>query len=212
MTSKTASVVDELLRRNRKFADQHDVAGLTMMPTARTIILGCVDPRVDPAAVLGVELGEAVVIRNIGAGSRPPRLERSRCSQRSHAAAERNPEPAGNWASSTTPTAASPGCSTTPTRSPPSSAPVPTHSTRDSITDPRVSLTVDFARLRANPVLPPGLIISGLLYHTDTGRLETVVAPFRAQRAAIGAPDSRIVTTPVTKPCSRSAWSSTRVR
>jgi carbonic anhydrase len=60
------TTVDELVRRNGEFAEAHDVAGLTMLPTGRTIIVGCVDPRVDPAAVLGLQLGEAAVIRNIG--------------------------------------------------------------------------------------------------------------------------------------------------
>ena len=31
--------------------------------------------------------------------------------------------------------------------------------------------------MRANPLLPPGLTVSGLLYDTQSGRLETVVAP-----------------------------------
>ena len=48
---------------------------------------------------------------------------------------------------------------------------------RDSITDPQASLVADIAALHANPMLPPGLIVSGLLYHTDTGRLEAKVAP-----------------------------------
>ena len=67
-------VVDEFLRRNGEFADRQDVAALTQMPSRRTIILGCVDPRVDPAIVLGVQLGEAIVIRNIGGRMTPATL------------------------------------------------------------------------------------------------------------------------------------------
>jgi Carbonic anhydrase len=37
-----------------------------MMPSVKTIIIGCVDPRVDPAQILGIDLGEVAVIRNIG--------------------------------------------------------------------------------------------------------------------------------------------------
>ena len=65
-TPNTAHVVDEFLRRNAEFADRHDVAALPPMPSSRAIILGCGDPRVDPAVILGLQLGEAVVIRNIG--------------------------------------------------------------------------------------------------------------------------------------------------
>ena len=36
-------------------------------PTPHTLqVLGCVDSRVDPAQVLGLDLGEAVVMRNVG--------------------------------------------------------------------------------------------------------------------------------------------------
>jgi carbonic anhydrase len=29
-------------------------------------VITCIDPRVDPAAILGLELGEAMVLRNVG--------------------------------------------------------------------------------------------------------------------------------------------------
>jgi len=35
-------------------------------PNVKAIIIGCADMRVDPVHVLGINLGEAVVIRNIG--------------------------------------------------------------------------------------------------------------------------------------------------
>ena len=40
-------------------------AGLGL-PTAQVVIVGCLDHRVDPAIVLGLQLGEAPVIRNAG--------------------------------------------------------------------------------------------------------------------------------------------------
>src|SRR5262249_54991354 len=68
------TTVDELVRRNGEFAEAHDVAGLTMLPTGRTIIVRCVDPRVDPTAVRGLQVGEAAVIRNIGGRITPAAL------------------------------------------------------------------------------------------------------------------------------------------
>jgi carbonic anhydrase len=57
---------DELGTRNAAFAAGGAFAGLPF-PTSRTLqVLGCVDSRVDPAHVLGLALGEAVVMRNIG--------------------------------------------------------------------------------------------------------------------------------------------------
>src|SRR5437016_8035561 len=44
-----------------------------LMP--RAMIIGCVDQRVDPAHVLGLGLGEAIVIRNIGGRITPATLE-----------------------------------------------------------------------------------------------------------------------------------------
>src|SRR5262249_40833137 len=60
------TTVDALVRRNGEFAAARDVPGRAMLPTGRPSIVGCVVPRVEPIAVLGLELGEAAVIRNIG--------------------------------------------------------------------------------------------------------------------------------------------------
>ena len=57
---------DELVRRNAAFAATGAFAGLPF-PTSDTLqVLGCVDSRVDPGDVLGLKLGEGVVMRNIG--------------------------------------------------------------------------------------------------------------------------------------------------
>ena len=55
-----------LLKRNRAFAATGAHAGLAIMPRQQVFLVTCLDPRVDPAAFLGVELGDAPVIRNAG--------------------------------------------------------------------------------------------------------------------------------------------------
>lgn len=55
-----------LLKRNREFANNFDSAELAIIPKLRTVIISCADARVDPAHVLSLELGDAVVIRNNG--------------------------------------------------------------------------------------------------------------------------------------------------
>jgi carbonic anhydrase len=45
------------------------------MPNVKAVIIGCADMRVDPAHVLGIEPGEAVVMRNIGGRITPGLLE-----------------------------------------------------------------------------------------------------------------------------------------
>jgi carbonic anhydrase len=66
---------DTLLERNQDFAAHHFTKDLSMEPRLRTMIIGCVDPRVDPAHVLGLGLGEAIVIRNVGGRITPATLE-----------------------------------------------------------------------------------------------------------------------------------------
>lgn len=55
-----------LLEHNRAFATSTAREGLLPIPRRRLLILTCLDSRVDPAHVLGVELGDALVLRNSG--------------------------------------------------------------------------------------------------------------------------------------------------
>ena len=54
------------LARNRAFAAAGGHEGASMFPALRLLVLTCLDPRVDPAHILGLELGEGVVVRNGG--------------------------------------------------------------------------------------------------------------------------------------------------
>lgn len=66
--------LDELLDRNRRIAE--DSGGeLPTLPRRRLAVLACMDHRVDPATVLGLELGDAVVIRNPGGRVTPSFLQ-----------------------------------------------------------------------------------------------------------------------------------------
>ena len=73
--------LDRLLQRNKEFAAQQYAAGTLMpsfpraVPNIKAMIIGCADMRVDPAHVLGIKPGEAVVLRNIGGRITPGLLE-----------------------------------------------------------------------------------------------------------------------------------------
>ena len=54
-----------LLARNEQFARTYTPAPLGL-PTGQVLIVTCLDHRVDPAITLGLQLGEAFVIRNAG--------------------------------------------------------------------------------------------------------------------------------------------------
>jgi carbonic anhydrase len=61
-----AGSIDTALARNRAFAAAGGHEGVTVMPTLRLLVVTCLDPRVDPAQVLGLQLGDAIVVRNGG--------------------------------------------------------------------------------------------------------------------------------------------------
>jgi carbonic anhydrase len=60
------SNLDPLLERNKAFAATGAHAGLSMLPNQPVFVVTCLDPRVDPAAFLGVRLGDGPVVRNAG--------------------------------------------------------------------------------------------------------------------------------------------------
>jgi carbonic anhydrase len=59
-------LLEQLAQGNAGFSTHRFASGLRIIPSLKVFIIGCVDPRVDPAQVLGLELGEAAMIRNIG--------------------------------------------------------------------------------------------------------------------------------------------------
>jgi carbonic anhydrase len=162
---------DELLQRNSRFAASGAFAGLSF-PTSQTLrVLGCVDSRVDPSDVLGLALGEAVVMRNIGGRITPATLR--------------------SWAL----------LGRLGHEQPPAGAMVILHHTDcgikrladypeqlaeffqipvadlegKAVGDPysAVRIDVDIAR----QTFPPSLHVSGLVYDVNTGLIEVVVPP-----------------------------------
>ena len=57
---------DRLLRNNEAYAASFDRGGLPGPPGRKVAVLACMDARLDPARVLGLEEGDAHVIRNAG--------------------------------------------------------------------------------------------------------------------------------------------------
>jgi carbonic anhydrase len=59
------NMMTRLLERNEQFARTYTSAALGL-PTAQVVVVACLDHRVDPAIVFGLQLGEVPVIRNAG--------------------------------------------------------------------------------------------------------------------------------------------------
>jgi carbonic anhydrase len=60
------SVIDEVLRANQSYAAQFKAGGLAMPPARKLAVLACMDARLDVAQILGLQPGDAHVIRNAG--------------------------------------------------------------------------------------------------------------------------------------------------
>lgn len=60
------TVVDEFLQADEKYAAQFKKGDLPLPPARKVAVLACMDARLDPARILGLEEGDAHVIRNAG--------------------------------------------------------------------------------------------------------------------------------------------------
>jgi carbonic anhydrase len=60
------SVTDELIRNNEGYASGFSKGDLAVPPAKKTIVLTCMDARLLPSRFLGLEEGDAHVIRNAG--------------------------------------------------------------------------------------------------------------------------------------------------
>jgi carbonic anhydrase len=61
-----ATGIEPVLERNRAFATAAGHEGAVVLPNLRLFVITCLDPRVDPAHFLGLELSDAIVVRNVG--------------------------------------------------------------------------------------------------------------------------------------------------
>ena len=61
-----AGSVETALERNRAFAAAGGHEGAVVFPNLRLFVITCLDPRVDPAYFLGLDLSDAIVVRNVG--------------------------------------------------------------------------------------------------------------------------------------------------
>jgi carbonic anhydrase len=60
------SATDEVLQNAERYAEQFDKADLPMPPGRKLAVVACMDARLIPTRVLGLEEGDAHVIRNAG--------------------------------------------------------------------------------------------------------------------------------------------------
>jgi carbonic anhydrase len=64
--TQASSNITSALARNRAFAAAGGHKDAVVFPTLRLFVITCLDPRVDPAHFLGLDLSDAMVVRNVG--------------------------------------------------------------------------------------------------------------------------------------------------
>ena len=184
------NTLDSLLERNKDFAARESAGTLaSLLPQAllnvKAIIIGCADMRVDPAHVLGIKPGEAVVMRNIGGRITPGLLEQLGLLGRIGEVAGKIPGGGGEFHLIVLHHT---DCGMTRLAGDPA---LLAHYFQiqegelktKSVSDPRKAVAVDVAALRAIPALPREWLISGLVYDVATGLVEIVVPPAQARAA-----------------------------
>lgn len=170
---------EEMLERNAHFAETEFAPELKMLPSTGTLIVGCVDPRVDPVHVLGLKQGEAAVIRNVGGRVNKALLDTLAVLSVVAKAAGRA-DGARNLVLLQHTDCGIIGCYHHAPALLAKHLDVETDQLDDlAITEPHKAVALDIEALRANPQLPDNVTVSGLVYDVKTGRVETVVAPSR---------------------------------
>jgi len=170
------TAVPQLLDRNQEFAKNFNDAELPILPKLRCVIVACVDARVDPAHILDLPLGEAVVMRNNGGrvtdeiideiaalafmaanldGEIPGPFEVI-IMEHTHCGAERFADPGFQAVAK---------------------AHLGIDVSKTAINDHRQCLTSDLEKLEAAKNIPDYVQVSSLLYDLKTGLVEQVSAP-----------------------------------
>ena len=169
------TVIETLTQRNETYSRTRFSADLKIMPSLKTMIIGCVDPRVDPFDIFGLAPGETAVIRNVGGRITPATLQLMAMLRLVAKASGGDLGPGWNLivlhhtdcginclAHSPDVLAKHFGVS-------------PTDLDALAITDPYKAVAVDVAALKANPLLPGQFLVTGLVYDVKTGQIEIVV-------------------------------------
>jgi carbonic anhydrase len=169
--------IASLTQRNAEFAATAFAAGLKILPSRRTLILGCVDPRVDPMEVLKLAPGEAAIIRNVGGRVNPALLETMSILRTVSKAGGEAIGDGWNFIVLHHTKCGIAGCYHHAPALLAQHMGVAQGKPLDAlaITDPYASVVVDVAALRADPDFAGDLSITGMVYDVDTGLVEIVV-------------------------------------
>lgn len=159
---------DDLLQANRLYAEDFTLGGLDGVAHAGVAMVTCMDSRIDPLGIIGLQPGGAKILRNPGGRVTEPALvglvlavhllgvdrilvvQHTRCAMASpepelRARLQRSAGPGGE------------------------ALPLPV------IDDQTASVRADVAAVREHPLIGDRAEVGGFLYDVDTGRLQPVL-------------------------------------
>ena len=163
------SVTDDLLKNNEEYARGFDKQDLPLPPARGLAVVACMDARLDVHAMLGLELGDAHVIRNAGGVITDDEIRSLAISQRLLGTREivlihhtdcgmltftddelkqQIQEEAG----------------------------IKPHFPMESFSDLEEDVRQSMARIQASPFIPHKDAVRGFVYEVETGRLREVTA------------------------------------
>jgi carbonic anhydrase len=177
--------VGTALARNRAFAAAGGHEGAAVFPNLGLFVITCMDPRVDPAHFFGLELSDAIVVRNVGGRVTPEVInDVAFIGQIAESAVPRGPlfevavihhTQCGAGA------LADDGFR----HSYAERIGVEESTLREhAILDPAATVTSDVERLRSAPAISPRVSVSGHIYDVVTGLVQTILRAGRHEALA----------------------------
>jgi carbonic anhydrase len=163
------SAVSDLLKANEAFAASFDKGDLEIVPAKPVLVLTCIDARLDPARMLGLDMGDAHVVRNAGGRATDDAIRSATISSMLLGVRELVVIHHTNCGMSLFTDDVLHGKIRDETGIDVSDEEYL------SVTDPEESLRDDVARLRDVKTLPEGVTVSGYLYDVRDGTLREVV-------------------------------------
>jgi carbonic anhydrase len=163
--------------RNRAFAEAGKHEGATLIPALRLLVLTCLDPRVDPAHTLGLDLSDALVLRNNG-GRVTPQVINDVAYLSALADVMRPEGPLFEIAVIQHTECGAARLADDGFRAKYAERIGAEESDLRgyAVVDPAATVTTDIERLRTAPSISPRMTVSGHVYDVGTGLIETIVS------------------------------------
>lgn len=167
-TPATDNAFADLLAANKRFAETLHEPNFTGMAEAGVLVVTCMDSRIEPLRMIGLDLGAAKILRNPGGRvtdqvlvavvlgvdllqvDRVLIIEHTRCAMGSSTEADMRAQLTASTGQDST------------------------WMSLGMITDQRAAIAEDIRRVQSHPLIPQSVKVGGFIYDVDTGLLEQI--------------------------------------